>query len=95
MFHFSVSLFLFCVSVRVCLFIFFIFVLELPHNPPLIIGIRPRYHIGDILRGNCTSRHSKPAANLTWTVNNEEVSILKFVIATTSCYLSMHHHVAI
>ncbi|KAI8115065.1 hypothetical protein FF38_01350 [Lucilia cuprina] len=48
-------------------------VVELPHNPPLIIGIRPRYHIGDILRGNCTSRHSKPAANLTWTVNNEEI----------------------
>ncbi|KAL9874515.1 uncharacterized protein ACN427_012972 isoform 2-T2 [Glossina fuscipes fuscipes] len=48
-------------------------VVELPHHQPLITGIRSRYHNGDILRGNCTSRHSKPAANLTWTVNNEEV----------------------
>lgn len=47
---------------------------ETPHNPPFITGIRARYRVGDILRGNCTSRHSRPAANLTWTVNNEEVS---------------------
>ncbi|KAH8273595.1 hypothetical protein KR018_003137, partial [Drosophila ironensis] len=49
-------------------------VIEVPHNPPFITGIRPRYRVGDILRGNCTSRHSRPAANLTWTVNNEEVN---------------------
>ncbi|XP_017845463.1 uncharacterized protein LOC108601971 isoform X2 [Drosophila busckii] len=49
-------------------------VIETPHNPPFITGIRPRYRVGDILRGNCTSRHSRPAANLTWTVNNEEVN---------------------
>ncbi|XP_064542128.1 uncharacterized protein beat-Ia isoform X1 [Drosophila montana] len=47
---------------------------ETPHNAPFITGIRPRYRVGDILRGNCTSRHSRPAANLTWTVNNEEVN---------------------
>jgi len=51
-----------------------IFLAETPHNAPFISGIRPRYRVGDILRGNCTSRHSRPAANLTWTVNNEEVS---------------------
>ncbi|EDW77400.2 uncharacterized protein Dwil_GK18108 [Drosophila willistoni] len=49
-------------------------VIETPHNAPFITGIRPRYRVGDILRGNCTSRHSRPAANLTWTVNNEEVN---------------------
>ncbi|XP_043068566.1 uncharacterized protein beat-Ia isoform X2 [Drosophila bipectinata] len=49
-------------------------VIETPHNPPFITGIRARYRVGDILRGNCTSRHSRPAANLTWTVNNEEVN---------------------
>ncbi|XP_041674903.1 uncharacterized protein LOC108105196 isoform X2 [Drosophila eugracilis] len=49
-------------------------VIETPHNAPFIAGIRPRYRVGDILRGNCTSRHSRPAANLTWTVNNEEVN---------------------
>ncbi|XP_030377125.1 uncharacterized protein LOC115626017, partial [Scaptodrosophila lebanonensis] len=49
-------------------------VIDPPHTPPYITGIRQRYRIGDILRGNCTSRHSRPAANLTWTVNNEEVN---------------------
>ncbi|XP_062141997.1 uncharacterized protein LOC133850054 isoform X2 [Drosophila sulfurigaster albostrigata] len=49
-------------------------VIETPHNAPFITGIRPRYRVGDILRGNCTSRHSRPAANLTWNVNNEEVN---------------------
>ncbi|KAM8715272.1 hypothetical protein ACLKA7_002340 [Drosophila subpalustris] len=49
-------------------------VIETPHNAPFITGIRLRYRVGDILRGNCTSRHSRPAANLTWTVNNEEVN---------------------
>ncbi|XP_034475515.1 uncharacterized protein LOC117782605 [Drosophila innubila] len=49
-------------------------VIETPHNAPFITGIRQRYRVGDILRGNCTSRHSRPAANLTWTVNNEEVN---------------------
>ncbi|BFF94180.1 uncharacterized protein DMAD_11878 [Drosophila madeirensis] len=49
-------------------------VIETPHNAPFITGIRSRYRVGDILRGNCTSRHSRPAANLTWTVNNEEVN---------------------
>ncbi|XP_017024090.1 uncharacterized protein beat-Ia isoform X2 [Drosophila kikkawai] len=49
-------------------------VIEPPHNAPSISGIHTRYRVGDILRGNCTSRHSRPAANLTWTVNNEEVN---------------------
>lgn len=57
------------------LFTFFVLA-ETPHNAPFITGIRPRYRVGDILRGNCTSRHSRPAANLTWTVNNEEVSVV-------------------
>ncbi|KAH8251265.1 hypothetical protein KR032_004640 [Drosophila birchii] len=49
-------------------------VIDPPHNAPSITGIHSRYRVGDILRGNCTSRHSRPAANLTWTVNNEEVN---------------------
>ncbi|XP_055848124.1 uncharacterized protein LOC129913458 isoform X2 [Episyrphus balteatus] len=49
-------------------------VVEPPNHNPAITGIRPRYKIGDIVRGNCTSRHSKPAANLTWTINNQEAN---------------------
>lgn len=49
-------------------------VVEPPNHNPVITGIRPRYRIGDIVRGNCTSRHSKPAANLTWTINEQEAN---------------------
>ncbi|XP_067625365.1 uncharacterized protein beat-Ia [Eurosta solidaginis] len=45
-----------------------------PGKDPIITGIRPRYRVGDIVRGNCTSRHSKPAANLTWTINGRETN---------------------
>ncbi|XP_065092128.1 uncharacterized protein LOC135712956 [Ochlerotatus camptorhynchus] len=44
-------------------------VCEVPKHVPLIHGIRPRYRLGDIVRGNCSSAHSRPAANLTWYVN--------------------------
>ncbi|XP_053958447.1 uncharacterized protein LOC128863348 [Anastrepha ludens] len=49
-------------------------VVEVPGKDPIITGIRPRYRVGDIVRGNCTSRHSKPAANLTWTINGRETN---------------------
>ncbi|XP_037024578.1 uncharacterized protein LOC119066303 [Bradysia coprophila] len=45
-------------------------VVEVPEHRPFIVGIRPRYRVGDSLRANCTSKHSKPAANLTWIVND-------------------------
>ncbi|KAM7352236.1 uncharacterized protein ACRADG_004863 isoform 2-T2 [Cochliomyia hominivorax] len=45
-----------------------------PGKDPVITGIRPRYKVGDILRGNCTSSHSRPAANITWTVNGYETN---------------------
>ncbi|XP_037959065.1 uncharacterized protein LOC119688460 [Teleopsis dalmanni] len=49
-------------------------VVVVPGKDPIITGLRPRYRVGDIVRGNCTSRHSKPAANLTWTVNDHETN---------------------
>ncbi|CAD6997323.1 unnamed protein product [Ceratitis capitata] len=53
-------------------------VIEVPGKDPVITGIKPRFHIGDILytivRGNCTSLHSKPAANLTWAINGRETN---------------------
>ncbi|XP_039952717.1 uncharacterized protein LOC120769666 isoform X2 [Bactrocera tryoni] len=45
-----------------------------PGKDPAISGIKSRYRVGDIVRGNCTSRHSKPAANLTWTINGRETN---------------------
>ncbi|XP_018788150.1 PREDICTED: uncharacterized protein LOC108968519 [Bactrocera latifrons] len=49
-------------------------VVEVPGKDPAISGIKSRYRVGDIVRGNCTSRHSKPAANLTWTINGRETN---------------------
>ncbi|XP_046812153.1 uncharacterized protein LOC111675292 [Lucilia cuprina] len=45
-----------------------------PGKDPVITGIRSRYKVGDIVRGNCTSSHSRPAANITWTVNGYETN---------------------
>lgn len=47
---------------------------ELPHHRPAIVGTRPKYRVRDSVRANCTSRLSKPAANLTWSINNLPVS---------------------
>ena len=47
---------------------------EVPEHRPAISGIRIRYRVGDIFRANCTSRNSKPAANLTWSINDHPVS---------------------
>ncbi|GAB0095253.1 uncharacterized protein DMENIID0001_106110 [Sergentomyia squamirostris] len=49
-------------------------VVELPHHRPAIVGTRPKYRIRDSVRANCTSRLSKPAANLTWSINNLPVN---------------------
>jgi len=38
------------------------------------MGGRPRYQIGDTVRVNCTSGRSKPAAQLMWFINGEQVS---------------------
>lgn len=43
----------------------------LPSDGPKISGGRPRYHINDIVRVNCTSGRSKPATRLTWFINGE------------------------
>ncbi|CRL00983.1 CLUMA_CG014254, isoform A, partial [Clunio marinus] len=45
-------------------------VVEIPDAKPFIDGIMTRYRPGDELKENCTSQFSKPAANLSWTVND-------------------------
>lgn len=51
-----------------------IFSLELPEEHTVVTGIQARYRIGDLVDGNCSIKYSKPAANLTWTINGIVVS---------------------
>lgn len=48
-------------------------VVELPREDPLISGLLNRYRLGEVLRANCSSEMSYPAANLTWYVNGYPV----------------------
>ena len=50
-------------------------VVSLPTKPPVILGGLPHYDPGDFLHLNCSSDESKPAADLTWFVNDKEVTI--------------------
>uniref|UniRef100_A0A1A9VNS6 CD80-like immunoglobulin C2-set domain-containing protein n=1 Tax=Glossina austeni TaxID=7395 RepID=A0A1A9VNS6_GLOAU len=49
-------------------------VVELPIEQASVTGIQPRYRIGDLVDGNCSIKYSKPAANLTWTINGVVIS---------------------
>ncbi|XP_034942048.1 cell adhesion molecule 3-like isoform X2 [Chelonus insularis] len=51
-----------------------IYVAKLPTQRPEIYGFIRKYKVGDTLRVNCTSGRSKPAANLTWYVNDRQPS---------------------
>lgn len=50
----------------------------LPEDGPIITGRpgRHRYQVGDVVRFNCTSAKSKPAAMLSWFINGDPVSNL-------------------
>ncbi|XP_043503535.1 uncharacterized protein LOC122525045 isoform X5 [Polistes fuscatus] len=50
-------------------------VVALPENGPVITGRpgRRRYQVSDVVRFNCTSAKSKPAAMLSWFINGEPV----------------------
>ncbi|CAL4091111.1 unnamed protein product [Meganyctiphanes norvegica] len=49
-------------------------VVEIPHRRPVVVGGRRGYQPGDMVRLNCTSSPSKPAATLTWFINGKKVS---------------------
>ncbi|KAK2727763.1 hypothetical protein QYM36_008299 [Artemia franciscana] len=44
---------------------------KLPAEDPIITGGLAHYVVGDLVKVNCTSRKSLPAANLTWYINGE------------------------
>ena len=52
----------------------FYFCAEIPLERPMVAGGRQKYAPGDIVRLNCTSSPSKPAASLTWFINGKRVT---------------------
>ncbi|KAE8738866.1 hypothetical protein FOCC_FOCC015651 [Frankliniella occidentalis] len=44
----------------------------LPKDGPQITGGRGRYQVDDVVRVNCTSKYSHPAAQLVWYINGEQ-----------------------
>lgn len=60
-------------------------VAALPEEGPKITGGKPRYQIGDTVRVNCTSGRSKPAAQLSWYINGDPVSIITSSSHNTRC----------
>ncbi|XP_076339233.1 uncharacterized protein LOC143240532 [Tachypleus tridentatus] len=48
-------------------------VFALPSEAPKISGKKGKYSIGDTVSVNCTSAKSRPAANLRWYINDEQV----------------------
>ncbi len=46
----------------------------LPKDGPKITGGKDRYSEGDTVNVNCTSKESKPAADIQWIINGKPVS---------------------
>ena len=49
-----------------------------PAKGPIISGAEESYRIGDKLLMNCTLEKTKPAANMSWYINNHKVRIISF-----------------
>ncbi|CAH0386014.1 unnamed protein product, partial [Bemisia tabaci] len=49
-------------------------VVDPPKSSPVITDVKDRYRVGEVLHATCTSRGSRPAANLTWYINGEQAS---------------------
>lgn len=52
-------------------------VVEVPRHDPEILGLSSRYRLNDVLKAECKSKDSKPAANLTWLANGLPVDQAK------------------
>ena len=61
---------------------------DLPDEGPIISGGFPRYHVGDRVNVNCTSRRSRPAAKLKWYINGEQADpalVKKYRVSINLC----------
>lgn len=57
-----------------------------------IVGVQPKYQVGDIVNVTCFSYRSRPSASLTWRVNGLEVSqFLLFPICVVNCNKFLSH----
>lgn len=74
-------------SIPILIIIHSIIITDVPLSKPIITELKKWYSLGDILKGNCTAQYSKPAANLTWFINNKPVSIYIIIKATVYLYL--------
>ena len=54
-------------------------VIILPKEPPLITGGKSEYFPGQLLSLNCSSKESKPAPLLSWSINEKKVKINIFL----------------
>ncbi|XP_066591260.1 uncharacterized protein [Prorops nasuta] len=59
-------------------------VVNLPDGDPEVHIEKPRYAVGDTVRGNCSVPVGSPPANLTWTVNGVPVNSSFLINATAS-----------
>ena len=62
-------------------------VVDVPQNKPIITEIKSHYRIGELVRGNCSSQYSKPAANLSWLINDMPVMITSLLIILLTEFL--------
>ncbi|BES93342.1 Hypothetical protein NTJ_06151 [Nesidiocoris tenuis] len=46
-------------------------IVVVPSSFPVIQGMKPRYKLGDTLEVQCVSKSSRPAANLSWSLNGK------------------------
>ena len=66
-------------------------VVSAPASGPQITGARPSYHVREPVSVTCDLRGSRPAANLTWYINNQRVSqYLYFCLVASSSLLGLN-----
>merc|ERR1712226_1008573 len=56
------------------------YVVVLPKDGPKITGGKDRYSVGDTVNVNCTSKESKPAADIQWIVNGKPADNKSLII---------------
>ncbi|XP_043274368.1 uncharacterized protein [Venturia canescens] len=49
-------------------------VASLSKGGPVLRVEKPRYEVGDVIRGNCTTPPSNPPANVTWIINGNPIN---------------------
>ena len=62
--------------IRIIFSDFSLFFAVLPKDGPKITGGKDRYSVGDTVNVNCTSKASKPAADIQWIINGKEVKVV-------------------